>query len=422
MAPARPGTPLPATAPQRPPSIAPAGNGPVTGSAAPQTPSTTGSRPFMPIVTAPGGRPNAPRPASAPPAPLRPSTPVIAPAVLASVAPAIAPRPVMPVIAAAVPAPLVPQVAPRPAMPTIAPPVARPVLTTPTLAPAARPSTSNPAVIAPAAPPVARPAASTILIPPAPPQRSSSSLSPVLVPPAPPQAGARSSPSTVIAPPAPAAAPRPTTGPQAAAVRARPSPLPTSGAIEGISDAQAAELRALAVALSTIDYFEALGVPQGANSGEIKKAFYRESRTYHPDRFFHLPDSEVKTDIGSIYKRITEAYYVLRDDVKRKKYAADIASTERTTKLRYTDATESEIKAEARKTVEEEFGTNPKSRPFFKTAMAEFDKQNWAAALQNFKMGLTYEPGNTRFKEKLVETQKQIEDQRRVQGPSFLIK
>lgn len=205
-------------------------------------------------------------------------------------------------------------------------------------------------------------------------------------------------------------------------MNARPSPLPATGAIETIDPQQAAALRKLAHGLSALDYFQALGLSQAATSGDIKKAFYRESRTYHPDRFFHLAESQEKTDIGSIYKRVTEAYYVLRDDAKRRKYLADLAGADRANKLRYTDATESELKAEARKTVEEEFGTNPKARPFFKTAVAELEKGNLQAAQSALKMGLTYEPGNTRFKEKLVEVQKKIEDARRGQASSFMIK
>jgi len=192
--------------------------------------------------------------------------------------------------------------------------------------------------------------------------------------------------------------------------------------VEDINPQQAEVLRKMASELGTIDYFQSLGLVHTATPGDIKKAFYKESRTYHPDRFFHLPDSQVKTDIGSIYKRITEAYYVLRDDTKRKKYVADMASADRAKKLRYTEATESELKAETRKTVEEEFGTHPKARPFFKTALAEIEKGNMPAAVSALKMGLTYEPGNTRFKEKLVELQAKIEEARRGQGPSYMIK
>jgi DnaJ-class molecular chaperone len=202
----------------------------------------------------------------------------------------------------------------------------------------------------------------------------------------------------------------------------RASPLPETGAIEAINPQQAGALRKFAQGLNAMDYFLTLGLTQAASPGEIKKAFYRESRTYHPDRFFHLADSQEKTDINSIYKRVTEAYYVLRDDAKRKKYLADLAGADRNAKLRYTEATESELKAEARKSVEEEFGTSPKARPFFKTAAGEFEKGNWQAAISALKMGLTYEPGNARFKEMLAEANKKLEDARRGQAPNFMIK
>ena len=245
---------------------------------------------------------------------------------------------------------------------------------------------------------------------------------PVMVPPVMAPVGASRPSAVVPAPPGPGVIRPPSIRQPPVPSADRTSPLPASGAIEAIDAQQAQALRGLAQSLSTVDYFQALGLTQAATSGDIKKAFYKESRTYHPDRFFHLPDSQEKTDIGSIYKRITEAYYVLRDDTKRKKYLGDLASDDRGKKLRYTDATESELKAETRKVVEEEFGTHPKARPFFKTALAEFDKGNFPAAKSALKMGLTYEPGNVRFKEKLAEVEKKIEDARRGQAPSFMIK
>lgn len=230
------------------------------------------------------------------------------------------------------------------------------------------------------------------------------------LPPSPPVSAAPAS-TPAVAPPKPAAA-----------VAVRGNPIPATGAVEALTAQQAAELRVLAANLDALDYFAVLGITQAAAPGEIKKAFYRESRTFHPDRFFHLPESQEKTDLGSVYKRVTESYYVLRDDAKRKKYLADLASAERATKLRYTEATEAELKAEARKTVDEEFGNNPKSRPFFKSALADIEKENWASAERNLKMGLTYDSGNARFKEQLAIVQKKLDDHRRNSGEAFKIK
>src|SRR5436309_12757403 len=94
------------------------------------------------------------------------------------------------------------------------------------------------------------------------------------------------------------------------------------------------EAQALAQVLDELDYFQVLKVAQSASPGEIKAAYYRESRAYHPDRFSTLPASDMKENISRIYKRINEAYVCLRDDTKRTKYLADVLRSARQKNLR----------------------------------------------------------------------------------------
>jgi DnaJ domain len=202
----------------------------------------------------------------------------------------------------------------------------------------------------------------------------------------------------------------------------RPPPFSGTESVENITPIQALQVEEIARVLDGMDYFVILGVPLSAKASEIKRSFHALSRAYHPDRFFHLPNLGLKEKLGTIYKRVTEAYFVLRDDSTRTKYSADIAGPERSQKLRYTENSEAEQKAEARKIVVEEFGTNPKARPFFKSAASDYDNQNFSSAERNLKMGLAYEPTNQRFKELLTEVQKKIEEQRRAQGGNFTIK
>ena len=61
---------------------------------------------------------------------------------------------------------------------------------------------------------------------------------------------------------------------------------------------------------ATPDYYKTLGVPRTATTDEIKKAFRKLARKYHPD----AGGSEAK------FKEINEAYEVLSDDKKRKLY------------------------------------------------------------------------------------------------------
>ena len=67
------------------------------------------------------------------------------------------------------------------------------------------------------------------------------------------------------------------------------------------------------MAVASQDYYEALEVPRTASSEDIRRAYRRLARKYHPD-VNKEPGAEDR------FKHISEAYEVLRDEDKRRRY------------------------------------------------------------------------------------------------------
>ena len=62
------------------------------------------------------------------------------------------------------------------------------------------------------------------------------------------------------------------------------------------------------------DYYEVLGLSKGASDEDIKKAYRKLAKQYHPDMNPGDKEAEAK------FKEVNEAYQVLTDPEKRRMY------------------------------------------------------------------------------------------------------
>jgi len=83
--------------------------------------------------------------------------------------------------------------------------------------------------------------------------------------------------------------------------------------------------------LTNTDYYSILDIERNATREEIKKAYYKVAKVFHPDRHFSLPSETLKNKLNAIFSRITEAYRILSDLKLRNNYDQSLGIKQATT-------------------------------------------------------------------------------------------
>jgi DnaJ-class molecular chaperone len=164
------------------------------------------------------------------------------------------------------------------------------------------------------------------------------------------------------------------------------------------------QLKQLAATIDGIDYFQILNVPQGASGDQIRASYYQLARALHPDKFFHIDDEETKEAVHKIYKRVVEAYTILKEEKKRIVYLNDINGPDRIKKLRFTEESEAAQKEQAKAAVK--VAKTPKGDQMYQAALVDMQNSRWDKAFKNLQTAVMFEPGNAELKKIMEEVDK----------------
>ena len=74
------------------------------------------------------------------------------------------------------------------------------------------------------------------------------------------------------------------------------------------------------------DHYEVLNLPRGASIDEIKRAYHKLARSYHPDRFHMSADRELHAKVETAFARFAQAYETLGDLTLRSAYDAKLSA------------------------------------------------------------------------------------------------
>jgi curved DNA-binding protein CbpA len=177
-------------------------------------------------------------------------------------------------------------------------------------------------------------------------------------------------------------------------------------------------------------YHELLGVGRNADDKEIKRAYFRLSKEYHPDRYFRRNIGTYAVRLDRIFKRISEAYELLSDPTTRQEieramrdappaegaYAGGGGSEqigpERRrapvpqvpARIRHLQRLRARFKVPEKAVAERRF----KARQFFGAARAAAHEKRWIEAAASMRLAIAFDPLNAEYKRGFAEIQADV--------------
>lgn len=129
--------------------------------------------------------------------------------------------------------------------------------------------------------------------------------------------------------------------------------------------------------------YEILGVKEIATEAEIKKAYFRLAKEYHPDRHLNLKEesADIKNKLETLFARLTEAYNILIDEEKKREYDTSLAA-------RFVKHREKE------ETKEDNIN---KAKAQFIIGKKNMDKGNFWGAADALRWAIRLDPNNAKY-------------------------
>ncbi len=182
--------------------------------------------------------------------------------------------------------------------------------------------------------------------------------------------------------------------PPAASSEAPPQPEPPLVGRDEILD--------LAMRLDSLTYYQLLDVPSDITGEALQRHFHGLTRHYHPDMYVADPDRRLRGAVNAVYRRMNEAYAVLKSPPRRKAYDQGLAGPAHTWTLRLSES----ALEEARRRERVRRGSTRVGDFYWKTARevleaARAREDNIRPALREsaklLRVALAFEPDNEHF-------------------------
>ena len=161
--------------------------------------------------------------------------------------------------------------------------------------------------------------------------------------------------------------------------------------------------------LELLDYYTLLGVEQEASSAELKSAFRKFARRYHPDRFAG-GDPEKLGRATQIYRRGSEALQILTNPVSRRAYdrLLRLGKTRLSADDRDRAEAEERIAQATPRTVPDAPIRSPQALAYYQKAANAARGGKWREAWRLMKGAVEIEPENELLRTRLNQIESRL--------------
>jgi curved DNA-binding protein CbpA len=159
-------------------------------------------------------------------------------------------------------------------------------------------------------------------------------------------------------------------------------------------------------------HYEMLQVDRRAEPKEIKRAYFKVSRVFHPDSFFRKNLGSYKQKIEAIFKRISQAYEVLGNEQKRAAYEKTLPyeptpeEIEEKRQVALQQERAKKLRQERRQRLLKRspvVARRGQARQHYEDAKSWFEQKEYSKAANSIRLALTLDPNNEDFKKLLDE-------------------
>jgi curved DNA-binding protein CbpA len=171
----------------------------------------------------------------------------------------------------------------------------------------------------------------------------------------------------------------------------------------------------------SLPYHELLGVGIDPDPKAVKRAYFRLSREFHPDRFFRRNLGPFAAKLERIFRKVLEAHELLSDPVARAELQrslavpaeaepcqspgqAPVAAADARRRLASFTAHAKVLRDRQRK-----------AKHYFETGMAAFRAERWLEAAASVRLALAFDPRNEAHREAFGQIQQKAHEVRAVQ-------